>query len=306
MIEKDKKRKGILLAGGNGTRLHPLTAVTCKQLLPVYDKPMIYYPLSTLMLSGITEILIISTPEATPILERFLGKGERFGLSISYAVQQEPKGIAEAFLIAEEFIGDDLVTLILGDNIFYGAGLYDLLHSRAKSEIGATIFATHVRDPERFGVIEFDAQKKVIDIIEKPENPPSNYATVGLYNYDQNVVQYTKELKPSIRGELEITDLNKRYIQEGRVDLCVLGRGNMWMDVGTPASLLEAGNFIAQIDERQGLKISCPEEIAWRMGYISDEQLQDICHRDFKKGSDYGRYLSQLTQEKAVKQQAIF
>lgn len=306
MTKEHSNRKGILLAGGNGTRLHPLTAVTCKQLLPVYDKPMIYYPLSTLMLAGIRDILVISTPEATPILERFLGSGERFGVSLSYAVQPEPKGIAEAFLIAEDFIGNNPATLILGDNIFYGAGLYDLLHKMAKSEAGATLFATHVRDPERFGVIEFDAHKKVVDIIEKPKNPPSNYATVGLYNYDRNVVQYTKDLKPSERGELEITDLNKRYIQEGSIDLCVLGRGNMWMDVGTPTSLLEAGNFIAQIDERQGLKISCPEEIAWRMGYISDAQLQEICQRDFKKGSDYGKYLSQLTQEKLVKQQAIF
>ncbi len=291
------KRKGILLAGGEGNRLKPLTSVTCKQLLPVYDKPMIYYSLSTLMLSGVQEILIISTPEATPLLEAFLGDGSHLGLQLSYAVQEEPKGIAEAFLIGEDFLQGAPCVLALGDNIFYGAGLYHLLQEAGKSTSGAVVFGVHVRDPERFGVLALDASGNVTDIIEKPQNPPSPYAVVGLYFYDEHVVEHAKRLTPSKRGELEITDLNRLYLQEGALTASILGRGNMWMDVGTHTALLEAGHFIAQIDERQGLKIGCPEEIARRMHYIDNAQLKELAAYYTNSGSGYGRYLSALAEE---------
>ena len=297
MTDQTKPKKGILLAGGHGTRLYPMTAVTCKQLLPVYDKPMIFYPLTTLMIGGIRDILIISTPEATPLLEQFLGDGSQYGLSLSYAVQDEPRGIAEAFLLGEEFIGGDPVSMILGDNIFYGAGLFSLLQNTLNTDKGATVYATHVRDPHRFGVLSYSRDGKIDDIVEKPEIPPSNYAVVGLYSYDHNVADFTKELKPSARGELEITDLNKRYIREGLLNAEILGRGNMWMDVGTPEALLKASNFISQIDDAQGLKIACPEEVALRLGYVSHDQLSDYFAKHHSVKSPYGFYLSQIIEE---------
>jgi glucose-1-phosphate thymidylyltransferase len=285
--------RGILLAGGNGTRLLPLTGVTCKQLLPVYDKPMIYYPLTTLMLSGCREILVISTPEATPLLERFLGNGSRLGLSLRYKVQNRPNGIAEAILLAEEFIGGaKRVHLALGDNIFYGAGLHAMLSERAARTDGAVVFAAHVSDPERFGVVSFAPDGTIRDIVEKPKRPPSPYAVTGFYMYDARAVGYAKRLKPSSRGELEITDLNRVYLEEGKLSAQILGRGNMWMDVGTHDALLAASGFIAQVYERQGLKIGCPEEVAWRLGLIGDAQLSALAGECV--GSGYGRYLQGL------------
>ena len=297
MSQIEKRKKGIILAGGQGTRLYPMTAVTCKQLLPVYDKPMIFYPLTTLMIAGIRDILIISTPEAIPLLKQFLGDGNQYGVSLSYAVQNNPTGIAEAFIIGEKFIDNDPVSLILGDNIFYGAGLHNLLTSTLGTSEGATIYATHVRDPERFGILNYNDNGKVTDIIEKPKNPPSNFAVVGLYSYDKNAVQYAKDLKPSNRGELEITDLNKRYIQEGKLKEHILGRGNMWIDVGTPEALLKASNFIYQIDDSQGMKIACPEEVALRMGYITFSQLSDYFDQNYSIKSSYGLYLSKIMDE---------
>ena len=267
-------KKGIILAGGNGVRLYPTTQVVCKQLLPVYDKPMIYYPLSTLMLFGVTEILLISTPEDTPRFQSLLGDGHNLGLNITYKVQDEPNGIAQAFIIGEEFIEDDPVILILGDNIFYG--VYDFLRIAQSFQSGAVIFVHNVKDPQRYGVVEFDAAGKVIAIVEKPENPKSNYAVTGLYLYDSGVVNIAKALKPSNRGELEITDINNAYLEQGKLKPVKLGRGFAWLDTGTHESLLDAGNFIATIENRQGQKIACLEEIAYRMHFVNRKQMEQI------------------------------
>lgn len=281
--------KGIILAGGSGTRLYPLTKSISKQLLPVYDKPMIYYPMSTLMLAGIKEILIISTPEDTPRFEQLLGDGKELGLTLSYKIQESPDGLAQAFIIGEEFIGDDSVALVLGDNIYYGHGFTDLLQRAASLETGSTVFGYHVHDPERFGVVEFDQQQNVISIEEKPEVAKSNYAITGLYFYDNRVVKFAKSLKPSSRGELEITDLNKCYLEDNSLRVELLGRGFAWLDTGTHESLLEASTFIETIERRQKLKIACLEEISYRMGYISKEQLIDLA-QPLKKNA-YGQYL---------------
>lgn len=288
--------KGIILAGGSGTRLYPSTQVVCKQLLPVYDKPMIYYPLSTLMLAGIRDILIISTPEDTPKISFLLGSGDTLGINIEYKVQNEPKGLAEAFILGEEFIGDESVCLILGDNIFFGNDLGSILRKSAEIENGAEVFGYYVQDPERFGVVDFDEDLKAISLEEKPENPKSNYAVVGLYFYDNSVVQYAKDLKPSPRGELEITDLNKIYLNNGNLKVNLLGRGTSWLDTGTPESMLDASLFMKIIEERQGFKISCIEEIAWRMGFIDNRQLEE--HANRLKKSTYGEYLKRLLSSK--------
>jgi glucose-1-phosphate thymidylyltransferase len=281
--------KGIILAGGSGVRLHPMTQVISKQLLPVYDKPMIYYPLSILMLAGITEILIISTPQDTPRFESLLGDGSRLGLSISYAVQPKPEGLAQAFLIGEEFIGGQPCALILGDNIFYGADLQTKLQSAAKQTEGATIFAYAVRDPERYGVVELDANECAVSLEEKPTEPKSRYAVTGLYFIDAEVSNIARTLTPSARGELEITDIHKIYLQRKQLRVEVLGRGTAWLDTGTQHSLLAAANFVETLEERQGFKICCPEEIAFRMGYISGTQLEAIAGP--LSGSSYGTYL---------------
>lgn len=281
--------KGIILAGGSGTRLYPLTKSISKQLLPVYDKPMIYYPMSTLMLAGIKEILIISTPEDTPRFEQLLGDGKELGLTLSYKVQESPDGLAQAFIIGEEFIGDDSVALVLGDNIYYGHGFTDLLQKAASLDTGSTVFGYHVHDPERFGVVEFDQQQNVISIEEKPKVAKSNYAITGLYFYDNRVVEFAKSLKPSSRGELEITDLNKCYLEDNSLRVELLGRGFAWLDTGTHESLLEASTFIETIERRQKLKIACLEEISYRMGYISKEQLIDLAQPSKKNA--YGQYL---------------
>lgn len=290
--------KAIILAGGSGTRLYPLTMVTSKQLLPVYDKPMIYYPLSVLMLAGIRDILIISTPEDTPNFERLLGNGGRFGINLSYAVQPSPDGLAQAFIIGEEFIGDDDCAMILGDNIFYGNGLRKLLLEAAGNKGRATVFGYYVEDPERFGVVEFDANGKVLSVEEKPEKPKSNYAITGLYFYDNRVVEYAKYLKPSARGELEITDLNRIYLERGEIDVKLLGRGFAWLDTGTVDSLLDAAEFIKTIEKRQGIKISAPEEIAYTQGWIDRRQLLEAANRYGK--SPYGQHLKRVA-EHAIK-----
>jgi glucose-1-phosphate thymidylyltransferase len=281
--------KGIILAGGSGTRLYPITQVVCKQLLPVYDKPMIHYPLSVLMLAGIRDILIISTPEDTPRFEQLLGDGRALGLSFTYAVQDAPRGLADAFRVGADFIGDDRVCLVLGDNIFYGHGLPDMLQQASARTEGATVFGYYVSDPERYGVVEFDDRRRAVSIEEKPAKPKSNYAVAGLYFFDNEVVRIARDLKPSARGELEITDVNRHYLERGRLHVELMGRGFAWLDTGTHASLVDATQYVRTIESRQGLKISCIEEIAWRMGYIDDAQLRALAEPLLKSG--YGEYL---------------
>lgn len=283
--------KGIILAGGSGTRLHPLTLAMSKQMMPVYDKPMIYYPLSTLMTAGINEILIISTPHDLPNFKKLLGDGSTIGCQFSYAEQAVPNGLAQAFVIGEEFIGEDSVALVLGDNIFFGANMDELLHSNTQPE-GGVVFAYHVSDPERYGVVEFDSNYKALSIEEKPLEPKSNYAVPGLYFYDNSVVEIAKNIKPSPRGEYEITDVNKVYLEKGALKVGILNRGTAWLDTGTFNSLMQAGQFVQVLEERQGLKVGCIEEIAWRQGFISNEQLRAIAEPLLKSG--YGDYLLQL------------
>jgi glucose-1-phosphate thymidylyltransferase len=286
--------KGIILAGGAGTRLYPITQVVCKQLLPVYDKPMIHYPLSVLMLAGIREILVISTPEDTPRFRDLLGDGSRLGLQLSYAVQDAPRGLADAFRVGKEFIGDDSVCLVLGDNIFYGHGLPEMLREAASREQGATVFGYYVSDPERYGVVEFDDDRRVVSIEEKPTQPKSNYAVVGLYFYDNSVVRIAHDLKPSARGELEITDVNKVYLEQKQLHVQLMGRGFAWLDTGTHTSLVDATLFVRTIEERQALKISCVEEIAYRMGYIGADELRELAEPLRKSG--YGEYLLKIVE----------
>lgn len=284
--------KGIILAGGSGTRLHPITKGVCKQLLPVYDKPMIYYPLSVLMLAGIKDILLISTPEDTPKFANLLGDGLQFGISISYKIQEKPKGIAEAFVIGEEFIGEEDVCLILGDNIFFGHGFPDILIETIAETDGATVFGYFVKDPQRYGVVEFDENNKVLSIVEKPSSPKSNYAVTGLYFYDNEVVEISKNLKPSKRGEIEITDINNEYLKMGKLKVKLLGRGYAWLDTGTYDSLLDASNYIATIERRQGLKIGCIEEIALNMGFISMNEFKNLI--EMISENSYKEYLKNL------------
>ena len=286
------KRKGIILAGGSGSRLYPVTQTISKQLLPVYDKPMIYYPLTTLMIGGIRDILIISTPEDTPRFKSLLGDGSHWGVNFQYKIQTNPDGLAQAFILGEEFIGDDLSMLILGDNIFYGHDLEDLIHSANERKTGASIFAYHVDDPKRYGVVEFNNNNQVISIEEKPDQPRSNYAVTGLYLYDQKVVEIAKNLKPSARGELEITDLNKKYLDYNELFVEIMGRGYAWLDTGTHDSLLDASQFISTIENRQGLKIACPEEIAYRKRWITTTDLENLAKPLLK--NQYGEYLLKL------------
>ena len=286
--------KGIILAGGSGTRLYPITQVVCKQLLPVYDKPMIYYPLSTLMLAGIREILVISTPVDLPKFRELLGDGSTLGLSFSYKVQDTPRGLADAFIVGREFIGNDAVCMILGDNIFYGHALSGMLRNAASHDEGATVFGYYVNDPERYGVVEFDKNRKAVSIEEKPRKPKSNYAVVGLYFYDNDVVRIAKEIKPSARGEIEITDVNKTYLQNGRLRVELMGRGYAWLDTGTHQSMIDASVYVKTIEERQGLKIACIEEIAYKMGYIDAEQLCRVAEPLRKSG--YGEYLLKVVE----------
>lgn len=287
--------KGIILAGGSGTRLYPITEAVSKQLVPIYDKPMIYYPLSTMMLAGIKDILLISTPRDTPHFEELLGDGSQLGINISYKVQEKPNGLAQAFILGADFIGDDSVCLILGDNIYYGSGLSKLVQRSAQKTIGATVFGYQVNDPERFGVVEFDEDHHVKSIEEKPEHPASNYAVTGMYFYDNQVADIAKNLKPSARGELEITDINKVYLKRGQLDVELLGRGYAWLDTGTHESLHEASGFIETVQKRQNLKVACLEEVAYRMGYIDKEQVYKLA-QPLKK-NDYGQYLLRLIAE---------
>ena len=291
------QRKGIILAGGSGTRLHPATLAISKQLLPVYDKPMVYYPLSTLMLAGIRDILVISTPQDTPRFEALLGDGSRWGLNLSYCVQPSPDGLAQAFILGRQFVGNHPSALVLGDNIFYGHDFATLLKRADGRTNGASVFAYHVTDPERYGVVEFDAHKRALSIEEKPKAPKSNYAVTGLYFYDNQVCDIAASIQPSARGELEITTVNATYLQQGQLDVEIMGRGYAWLDTGTHDSLLEAGQFIATLEKRQGLKVACPEEIAYRAGWISATQLEQQAQPMLKNG--YGQYLMQVLREKA-------
>ncbi len=287
--------KGIILAGGHGTRLYPMTLPVSKQLLPVYDKPMVYYPLSTLMLAGIREILIISTPEELPRFKKLFESGEQLGLKVEYKEQTEPRGIADAFIVGKDFIGSDSVCLILGDNIFYGHDLISMLEKSSRVEKGAVVFGYYVKNPERYGVVEFDKNKKVISIEEKPDNPKSNFAVVGLYFYDNNVVELAQMIKPSERGEIEITDINNEYLKRGEMKVELMGRGYAWLDTGTISSLLDASMFVKTIEDRQGLKISCPEEIAFRKNYISRPELKHLADKLYP--SEYGKYLLGILEE---------